>query len=900
MSRSRDIRTPVSRMVGLIAIFVIAAVAGCGGQTPSSEQKAPEQKVYEAGGILSSETVSEGVPAEADSVRRITYVSRSGIDDSMTHVTGSVYVPRTAAPPGGFHVVAYAPPVSGQTMDCGRSPATASMSGAAIAGLLRAGYVVTVPDYQGLGSPSDGKRLYHPFLDSTTAGYNLMDAVRAAKELVPDTSPIWAAVGEVQGGQASWALNELADNYGFQSLRGTVSIAPTADLDRLADAAAEGTLTPEQQRLYMNYLAALASEYNSSQFRLDDYRRGAVKQHWDLLLSCRPEDEAARAAVSAQINPDDLRPASPEALATLRTFLQKTTLPQGPAQQPMLVVYGEQDPLTPAAWTERAVVRACQMNDQINVRKQPVPALDAEAMDWIAARLQEQPIISDCPAFVAEHPLPEQVPSPAPPDPAAVPAPPPASPASPALPAAAPAETAANAPPTSNSVSLISGWLPAAIQTIAGLALIAATGWRTRRWRLRWVPVGMAVGVASIGAVWWFVSTQGLGSVYPWGMWVWIGLTGLAAAVLVLGWRGSPWWRRVTAFLAVPLCVLSAATVLNASLGYLPTVSTAWQRATGELPPQWIDQTKLAEMRRDGVLPPRGTIVRITTPSDISGFTHREEFVYLPPVWFTSNPPPKLPVIMMLGAELSSPADWLQSGHALEILDAFALQHRGTTPVVVFPDTSGSFTNDTECVNGLRGNAADHLIKEFVPYVKSNFGVSDSASNWGLVGWSSGGTCSLMLSVTNPEIFSAFVSLDGQLGPNAGKKNQTIARLFGGDAEAWAAFDPRTVIEQRGYFYNLAAWVGVSDDVPTVHRAAGEGSAQAESLKDWDTYSEDHHKTANQLCELLSAHGVECSVVGYRGGHDFPSAANGFKNALPWLASRLGTPDVPATALPGA
>ena len=244
---------------------------------------------------------------------------------------------------------------------------------------------------------------------------------------------------------------------------------------------------------------------------------------------------------------------------------------------------------------------------------------------------------------------------------------------------------------------------------------------------LRWLPVAAAVGVALIGAVWWFVYSQGLGSVYPWGMWVWTGLTGLAVAVLILGWRGSTWWRRGVSVLAVPLCVLSAATVLNASLGYLPTVTTAWQRATGQLPPQWIDRTKLAEMRRDGVQPARGTVVRITTPNDLSGFSHREELVYLPPAWFTSNPPPRLPVVMMIGAELSAPSDWLQAGHALSILDDFALGHRGVTPIMVFPDTSGSFTNDTECVNGLRGNAADHLIKEVVPYVNSHFGVSDDA-----------------------------------------------------------------------------------------------------------------------------------------------------------------------------
>jgi S-formylglutathione hydrolase FrmB len=274
--------------------------------------------------------------------------------------------------------------------------------------------------------------------------------------------------------------------------------------------------------------------------------------------------------------------------------------------------------------------------------------------------------------------------------------------------------------------------------------------------------------------------------------------------------------------------------------------------------------------------------------------------VYLPPAWFASNPPPRLPAVMMLGAELSTPSDWLQSGDALTILDDFALQHRGATPVMVFPDTSGSFTNDTECVNGPRGQAADHLINEVVPEVISNFGVSDDATNWGLAGWSSGGTCALMLAVRHPELFSAFVTLDGQLGPNAGTKKQTISRLFGGDADAWATFDPRTLVESRGHFDDLAAWVGVSEQTPTVHRAPGEGSAQSESLRDWNTYSEDHTTTANQLCEMLSAYGAECSVVGYPGGHDFPSAANGFRDALPWLAGRLDTPGIAPTPLPGA
>ena len=272
----------------LFAILVVACAASCGGAAP--------HQVDEPGAIISAEAVSvsdPALPADASSVRRITYVSRSGVDDSSTRVTGSVYVPRAAPPESGFHVVVYGQTVTATAPECAVSQAKAASS-AAVNTLLKAGYVVAVPDYQGLGDPAGGKRYYHPALDSTTAGYNLIDAVRATKNLIPDTSPIWMAVGEVQGGQAAWALNELADNYGFQSLRGTVSISPLADLSGLADAAADGTLTPEQRRVYIEYLAALATEYKSH-FPLDDYRRGAVKRNWALLLGCRAGDDAAAA-----------------------------------------------------------------------------------------------------------------------------------------------------------------------------------------------------------------------------------------------------------------------------------------------------------------------------------------------------------------------------------------------------------------------------------------------------------------------------------------------------------------------------------------------------------------------------------------------------------------------------
>ena len=75
--------------------------------------------------------------------------------------------------------------------------------------------------------------------------------------------------------------------------------------------------------------------------------------------------------------------------------------------------------------------------------------------------------------------------------------------------------------------------------------------------------------------------------------------------------------------------------------------------------------------------------------------------------------------MMMIGGEFNTPADWLRTGNAIKTVDDFAAAHGGNAPVLVFVDAGGTFNNDTECVNGTRGNAADHLTKDVVPFMDS-------------------------------------------------------------------------------------------------------------------------------------------------------------------------------------
>jgi S-formylglutathione hydrolase FrmB len=219
----------------------------------------------------------------------------------------------------------------------------------------------------------------------------------------------------------------------------------------------------------------------------------------------------------------------------------------------------------------------------------------------------------------------------------------------------------------------------------------------------------------------------------------------------------------------------------------------------------------------------------------------------------------------------------------------------------VFVDTGGAFNNDTECVNGSRGNSADHLTKDVVPFMEANYGVSANPAKWGLVGWSMGGTCAVDLAAMHPDMFGTFEDIAGDLAPNSGTKQQTIDRLFGGNAAAYATYDPTTVITKHGPYTGLSGWFDInasgSSAGPTVVNAV---NANGTGLGGRDAAAHvDQAAAANSLCALGAVNGIKCAVVSQPGRHDWPFADRAFAAALPWLAGQIGTPGIPVQGLPG-
>ena len=448
-------------------------------------------------------------------------------------------------------------------------------------------------------------------------------------------------------------------------------------------------------------------------------------------------------------------------------------------------------------------------------------------------------------------------------------------------------------------LSLLHGWLPVTVQAFALLVVVGATGWRRRRWRGWALPVALGVAALATAVSYWYITSIGVaGDPAPVSLWLWIAMSGLAVAVLMLGWPGARWWRRALAVVSVPLCALCAALALNGWVGYFPTVLAAWDQLTSRPLLDQVDRLRVTAMQLEGTKPAKGVVVPVTIGADASHFPHRQELVYLPPAWFNSNPPPRLPAVMMISSAFNTPADWLRPGGAFTTIDDFATQHHGFAPVLVFVDPTGTFDNDTECVNGTRGNAADHLTKDVVPFVVSNFGVGADRANWGVAGWSMGGTCAVDLAVMHPELVSAFVDIAGDRSPSVGTKDQTIARLFGGDSAAWAAFDPATVIARHGHYTGVSGWFDVPASPGSRTVAEEANPALAAPGDDPAANPEGQDAAANALCDVATANGMTCAVVTQPGKHDWPFAAQAFAASLPWLAATLGTPGTEPVALP--
>lgn len=161
---------------------------------------------------------------------RIMYRSTDLRGDPVV-VTGVLVEPLHPAPPGGRTVVSWGHPTTGSARACAPSYGFDPYVGIeGLRALLDRGYAVVATDYLGMGTAGPDS-----YLVGQTAGRNVLDAVRAAREVrgerLSDRVILW---GHSQGGQAVLFAGQLAADYAPElRILAVAAAAPAADLTAL-------------------------------------------------------------------------------------------------------------------------------------------------------------------------------------------------------------------------------------------------------------------------------------------------------------------------------------------------------------------------------------------------------------------------------------------------------------------------------------------------------------------------------------------------------------------------------------------------------------------------------------------------------------------------------------------
>lgn len=391
-------------MSGLVA----GSIAGCSGEPPASAAPystalptVADADAAARGSIVSSTTSTDFDPDAFPAgtvAATFVYNSISGVTGESTEVTGALFEPSGPAPADGRPVVAYAHGSVGISPGCAPTE-TSELSGdaEAVSYLLGLGYAVAYTDYQGLGSGVEAPP--HPYLEPKTAAFNVIDSVRAARNLDPSLSERWVAVGSSQGGHAAWAANEFDSAYGDGlDLLGAAVLAPALDVSPVVALAQSSSLSSGQRSLYPLIVEGAAAVDPS--IEPSDHLHGFLGENSADLVSCGPEGIAARTHAADNFALGDTTASSDEAEKQLTARLQEYSLPRAASSAPILAMYGSNDDIVLPIWTENALDRACEYGDtvlEVHIAGQG-HSLDPGNLlgNWISDRFTGTPAPTNC------------------------------------------------------------------------------------------------------------------------------------------------------------------------------------------------------------------------------------------------------------------------------------------------------------------------------------------------------------------------------------------------------------------------------------------------------------------------------------------------------------------------
>ncbi|WP_353160176.1 alpha/beta hydrolase family protein [Acinetobacter guillouiae] len=194
---------------------------------------------------VSESVYNLGRMPEAESIKVMTY-NMPYVLGGTKKATAMVFVPKTKRPTDGWKVVVWEHGTVGVGDGCApsRNEINDRFIGMAQS-LLKEGYVILAPDYEGLGTPG-----MHPYLNLKSEANSAIYAVKAYKERYGNQiNGQWMSVGQSQGGQASLGTAEFSNSDA--NYKGAVAGAPASSLGQIiadvAPKAIQNILLEEQK-----------------------------------------------------------------------------------------------------------------------------------------------------------------------------------------------------------------------------------------------------------------------------------------------------------------------------------------------------------------------------------------------------------------------------------------------------------------------------------------------------------------------------------------------------------------------------------------------------------------------------------------------------------------------------
>ena len=421
------------------------------------------------------------------------------------------------------------------------------------------------------------------------------------------------------------------------------------------------------------------------------------------------------------------------------------------------------------------------------------------------------------------------------------------------------------------------------VTAVAAVGIVAGVAGRPRRWWLTWgAGIAVAATVVVAAAHWWLSASGLVADHYPPSFLVWTWLGVWAVGVGVTGWWTGARAIRVVRALAAPVALASAFLLINSHYGYWPTVGALLDRPVeGQVTARRVYQeirlhslaTGLVRSDKEISVLRTGLYGPISIPGDPDPFAADSAWVWLPPAYFQA-PPRDLPVLLMLTGLPGSAQDWVTAGQVVPLADAWARDHGGAAPVMIFVDENGRGGRDTECVNGPQGAAESYLADDVPIWVDQTLGVGLDPARWGVVGFSEGGTCAIGLAIENPAVFGSFVDVAGDPAPSHGGPEATLRYLYGGNPVAARGFDPGQILTGR-HFQHLEGWF-----------AAGTGDRAGLSA-------------ARYLAVLAGRAGIGVHTYQGPGGHTWAFARQSFARIYPSLVRDISGQDTNPVRRPG-